>query len=753
MSDYRLYHNNPNIETLKEYVDSYKIRLDKSFTLKDFFNKNKEIIFNQLDTLQLLELGKKKNKSIEDLTSADIDENIVLPCPCYFFIDDKYVNYSIAVKNTNFQIQETDFIAFADKQIKNIISENSVYLDKKQKDIERFKPGCRIIGWFKSLYYSGKEGNGNINNIYDSTSNFIDITPFVTNINTSVSNSGGSFSFTLPHIPLYYDNYFVLDTDYVNVKKFFDSEQLKNSYINEKELQVKTEFSSLDYFEWLIQHNDLLFISFNDMEELTDDNLSGCVFDMIGLVDTVSVNRNPSSANISITVSGRDLLKLITDDSSIYFPTGVAASNGRIFDNTETTNKGGDLESIMRFKGVDNQDGTPRQLTNMLNIFAEEPNDFSIDFILKVVVSHLSNLQIVPDNLFSSWRDKRTKFSSYNSNEQGLAKGIWQIIKLLVDGNVADLRLHDAAMSIQTGSLMTFFNKVCQQPFVEFMGDTFGDQYYLIARKPPFDKEGMFKTLSSQGIELGTFGESIYDIDNTDIINVNLSFNNQNIYSWYQFYPIYEMGASEDLKYIIPAVLFPEYAAIYGSRDLVIQSQYRSFNKAWIKDELNKNNKSQIGDAEVRHSIHDLKYIIESNAYSPFTRTGTIQIVGNRKIKKGMFIRLNWGNFCEIFYVDSVNNDYSVTTSGVNRTTTLSVSRGMLENLIFLEGGSNPNYFNIIDFGEYEKNKDKITMDSWIDIISSWKVNINTFKFFLRKMQFLRSNEISIIGKKEEKNK
>ena len=120
MSDYRLYHNNPNIETLKEYVDSYKIRLDKSFTLKDFFNKNKEIIFNQLDTLQLLELGKKKNKSVTDLTANDIDENIILPCPCYFFIDDKYVNYSIAIKNTNFQIQETDFIAFADKQIRNI---------------------------------------------------------------------------------------------------------------------------------------------------------------------------------------------------------------------------------------------------------------------------------------------------------------------------------------------------------------------------------------------------------------------------------------------------------------------------------------------------------------------------------------------------------------------------------------------------------------------------------------------------------
>lgn len=81
----------------------------------------------------------------------------------------------------------------------------------------------------------------------------------------------------------------------------------------------------------------------------------------------------------------------------------------------------------------------------------------------------------------------------------GLASGIWQITKLLMDGSVADLRLHDVATSIQAGSLMSFFNKVCQQPFVEFMGDTFGDQYYFIVRKPPFDKDGMLKTLISQG--------------------------------------------------------------------------------------------------------------------------------------------------------------------------------------------------------------------------------------------------------------
>jgi hypothetical protein len=339
--------------------------------------------------------------------------------------------------------------------------------------------------------------------------------------------------------------------------------------------------------------------------------------------------------------------------------------------------------------------------------------------------------------------------------QTGLASGIWQITKLLIDGNVADLRLHDAATSIQAGSLISFFNKVCQQPFAEFIGDTFGDQYYFIVRKPPFDKEGMLKTLVSQGLRGSdnsaiSFGQSVYDIREEDIISTNLQFNTQNIYSWYQFYPVYEMGLPQELKYIIPAVLFPEYASIYGSRDLSIQSQYRSFNKKFIQDELNEKNKSKQGDHEVRHTLRDFKFIIESNAYNPFTRQGTIQIVGNRRIKRGMFIRVlesqNMNN-SEIFYVDSVSHDYSITSSGVNRTTTLSVSHGMIEKYMF-EGESLPkyiddkyiengvSYFNIIDFGK--TSEENLKMSSWMDVISSWKVNIDVFRFFLRKMQFLK---------------
>lgn len=369
--------------------------------------------------------------------------------------------------------------------------------------------------------------------------------------------------------------------------------------------------------------------------------------------------------------------------------------------------------------------------------------------------------------------------------KEGLAAGIWQIVKLVMDTDVANIRLRDASTSVQQGSLQTFFNKVCQKPFVEFSGDTFGDQYYFLVRKPPFDREGMLKTMIAQGlfenhIDLKFTGvkydkrrfkitdetensiivknekNSPYVIYEDDIINSNISFNTQGIYSWYQFFPIYEMGAQEDLQYIIPAVLFPEYAAIWGSRDLKIRSQYRNFINPSIYDDKKNGEKSEQGDAEVRHSMKDLKYIIESNAYSPFVRNGTIQIIGNRRIKRGTFIRVVWNSMesGEIFYVESVSHNYNVSENSVSRLTTLTLSHGMIENFMFsnnndvkISDDCNISYFNLINFGDYEKVKNELNMDKWSQTISSWKVNIDVFLFFLRKLQFLGNiqyNDVSV---------
>lgn len=429
MANLKLFCNNPILTSLKAFADYYKLRIvekkdkkGRGYTIDDFFEFNRDTIFSQLDTTYLQKIAKQKKKKLINLTSKDIDKNVVLPCPSYLYIDSKYVNYATVVKNTNLQVQEVNTIAFEDEQIKRILDKETTQF--KQYSIKKNVPGCRVIGFFKSLYYSGKRNDGKghgVENIYDSTQNFVDISKFVITLNTSTNSSGGNFVLSLPHIPVY-SGQAVRNIDYltdilsnnINYSNFVDKTQGDAFKVgkNGQQTSVRSEVNSLDYFEWLIQPNDLLFISFNDMNDLVNDNLSGHIFDMIALVDNISITRN-SEASVSIDVSGRDLMKLLTDDASIFYPAGVSNGNKCIFDNTETVLRGGDKDSVIRgVKANDKQaDGATRQLTGFLNIFASEPNDFSIDFVLKTVISHLANFQITPDDLFVNWGSKRTTFS------------------------------------------------------------------------------------------------------------------------------------------------------------------------------------------------------------------------------------------------------------------------------------------------------------------------------------------------------
>lgn len=380
--------------------------------------------------------------------------------------------------------------------------------------------------------------------------------------------------------------------------------------------------------------------------------------------------------------------------------------------------------------------------------------------------------------------------------KEGAAKGIWQIIKLAMDSNVMHLMLYDASISQQTGSLLGFFNKACQQPLVEFSGDTFGDQYYFLVRRPPFDKENMLRALNSQHMfdksvsklqqELGKldretsyyerpeddkkkqkewdkkFGEGSdyynkqndiyaeygdydnpYLIEDRFILNSNISFNTQDIYSWYQFYPQYEL-AGDKMQYIVPAILFPEYAAIWGSRPLIVQSQYASFKGLNLKDTEVDKVKQEIIDKRCRTVLDDLKYLIESNAYNPFTRQGTITIIGNRNIHRGMFIQVAIETLVdEIFYVDSVSHSYNITNNAVSDTTTLQVSHGMVKRYIKESQKSlgDISYFDLIEFKDYEKNRNQLNIGNWREVISHWCVNREVLNFFLKKQQFIKGED------------
>ena len=324
--------------------------------------------------------------------------------------------------------------------------------------------------------------------------------------------------------------------------------------------------------------------------------------------------------------------------------------------------------------------------------------------------------------------DNETEFEKpkpkrITSVSKRFAPGIWQITKLAVDSSVEGRQVVSTGIATSTGSLMNFFRTVCQEPLVEFSGDTFGSQYFWLVRRPPFNKTAWNKMKDTV----------MTDIENSQIISMSVGWNTQDIYSWYQYIPFYDIFGAKEATMIMPAIFFPEYAQIWGSRPLSIQSNYYSYLKSGYFGKENKEVNKSNGNEISKNVVRDLAYIIESYAYTPFVRSGSITIQGDRRIKRGTLVRVSQTN--EIYYVDSVSNSLDTSLSGVNRTTTIQISRGMFD-------VGSEKYFNLIDWGGYksvDEMVDNVTANNITEIISKWKVNQDVFVYLLSHKQGVKA--------------
>lgn len=257
------------------------------------------------------------------------------------------------------------------------------------------------------------------------------------------------------------------------------------------------------------------------------------------------------------------------------------------------------------------------------------------------------------------------------------AVGIWQIVKLVADQYSLSQNINDATIAFDQGSLLNFVKKVVQEPWLQFWGDTVGDQYYFQVRKEPFDYNGW------------NGGMITYDrISIEDVVSDDLSWYDGPVYSWFQIIPKGSFLGEQDLIFQhVAAVFFEEYAEVWGSKPLSIVSNYLNFIK--ISD----------GKIMLEKAIEDLRYLVESNVYLPFTRQGTITVKGDYRHRRGQKIQyLPTG---EEFYVDSVSHSYQMTENGPNFLTTLRVSRGMV--MKYLEAPSDENtnsYWNLIIYSD-----------------------------------------------------
>lgn len=622
------------------------------------------------------------------------------------------------IKGKNFDSEQKDSAFFFSEKLLQLLNDpgyvRSENLVRESRDysVEIINENCQVFLWSRAL---GK---------------ILDISVFIQSLSTSKSEVG-SFNFSLSPIHSLEDINFINDQDILNY--FVLNNDKKNN---------------IDFFYKNIQYNDIVFVRFEKLkleedEKLNKDSiiidqskLPGKVWDMIGLVDSVSQSSIYSGVDYTINVSGRDFYKLLIEDGS-YFLSLRYLNNGQSEFAFEKSDKW--------FKrNIGDSNGNSGTFE-----YYDFPNSFRrIDDTVSFIINQLSNIEILPSNqnIFSNYGDRRSKRYILSEEDSTIETdeiiGIWQIIKLMIDERLEDRRIVDSSLAYVDSTMLDQFNKICQKPFVEFFGDTFGDEYNFIVRKPPFTKELIYsflnpkKSLSFKHKLQGNY--QIIELDEKDIEGYNNLEWDDTFYSWYEIQPKDNMlGQFSSLMHggLVGIIYFDKLCQYYGNKRLVVPDNYLSMN-CFSSIESNKDL-----NYYRKFLFDDLKYLIDSNSYLPFTRRGSITLPkGDRRIKRGTFIRINPTK--EIFYVDSVSNSLTFSKNKVDRSTTLQLSRGMIENYIYgdiaYDDNGNPvrldkkfSYFDIIKTEVISDKLETEYEESSNDYVSKnnqeYSVKINSF--------------------------
>lgn len=757
------------------------------------------------------------------------------------------------------------------RKVFNQESENIQYGDLKYQ-----YPDLTVWIWCRAL----SDNNSVFSN--DLKGQIFNITPFITNLSTSHTKSGATFSLNLTPINAEKDNetgQWALKQNSV-IESDDEKEVVSESFTHERsqingiDKIVRSQF----LFHNIISSNDLIFIRFETLEKeaqqrLKDNskfvvdksNLAERIYDMIGLVDSNTLASNFESNDIQISVRGRDLSKLFIEDGSYFYSMeqkqGVFYLQGGASRQNELTQRiisdnaylylglyyNNSIEDILKFviqqltnirivpddlfesygkqsrNSVNEHtkiktDALPdeikekldRRNTNINNSFFSTGENRK-DIILKLekrkadliekeksiiqkiqvfrqsqfiysinefrstistlVYNELKNfinytlihttsqghtIAKINQNEYTGWRafnyninntnstvkentfpsdfvtdNDDTKYSLFGNftddsvrklnseqavktivqdiylylkeeNEikkvdfleypESIGKGIWQIVKLVIDKKVANRLLIDSSISSATGSLINYLKKVAQEPFVEIFMDTYYDQFYIIVRQPPTNKSGIISYLTGNYQDTDNLNKNdnsvkspaIVNIEEIDIINESLSFDESNIYSWYHFTPQAAIiaNATQFTTAYLPAIYFPEYASIWGSKSLDFIHNYSNYYSQYSKENASEN----IPD-RYKQMYYDMQYVVESNQYMPFSRKGSITISGgDRRMKIGNPIRLVGTG--EIFWIDSISNSFTINNNALVRQTTLQLSRGLNEAFIYGVKGS-----------------------------------------------------------------
>jgi hypothetical protein len=131
----------------------------------------------------------------------------------------------------------------------------------------------------------------------------------------------------------------------------------------------------------------------------------------IALVDTNSISATAESTDITIQIAGRDLMKLLIEDGSFFFQKSYANPKQvqTAFNNVDLPRRGDDVNAFNKasesgWKGV-NRLITGGMIESMYNVEAR-----NVGYVMNLLISTLSNIEICQSKVFDSYGDLRTKF-------------------------------------------------------------------------------------------------------------------------------------------------------------------------------------------------------------------------------------------------------------------------------------------------------------------------------------------------------
>lgn len=733
--------------------------IGKDLTIDQIKSTQKDNISNNERLYRNLSISEKRSYNSGNPAYNDsIDYKVTAGAIIYIRLEDIITGIDY---DSNFTITKSDFNKFFPPILKQITTDPGYVPAFKNKGTiaKTIRPQATIFLWSRVKYLENELNSGFIN---------IDQEDIISIETTNDIQSGGNFTIQLTGVGsrLVTDS---TNSNKVTIEKIKTHPNVSKSNINEINISKSKESLAFEYtrvkpfYQSIISKNDMIFISFEKLK--IDGKEDGLVqnkwYDMIGLVDHVEQSIDSSNES-TIVVRGYSLVVALMDDHSYFNPISI-----------------GHQSSIYGESPFSNGRYLNGGFQEFASILAR-----TIRQNLEFIVHRISSIGYVPDDIFNSFKNK-TVISKYTKNtEQGtveeekIVRGVWQIMSLFIDDNISNLNLADSSISNPTGSILQLIQKTCQWPFVEFFTDTYGDRFYLIARKPPFEKSSLikaaleisdeidesfdrFKSESNQStgtddnesnnrylenlldvrfdnvseikqIKVGgdnttndlsgvtgvaRFFPKIVNINEDDVIDESLRFSSES-YSWYQ---LEEQGNFLGAKMgigIIPGIYFDEIAQIFGNKRLTITSNYTSLN--FYLDKNVDKNRNFYADQTAQQLI----YLVETHLHLPFTREGILVLNPDRRIKIGNYIYYRPTK--EFFYVTAVSNSFSMNSQAIERRTVVSVQRGMkldyirgsFETIVDKNGNQKEievSYFNIVDL---EKLQDQI-----YDTVSREKVD------------------------------